>query len=158
MLCFSCRLQESAATELSAASVQQLPRQHDRIKPHLGQSPLHTLLLFSAAERPQHGYASARCDVVLLFLPSGQPVAAERLSDGRGHLAVTRTVSERLCHSTFVQEASELTCIMESTLEPTEPERFSSLLGINDWIVIRTQRLQVTGYKRSVVTGNVQAK
>lgn len=96
MLCFSCHLQESAATELSAASVQRLPRQHDRIKPHLGQSPLHTFLLFSAAERLQHGYTSAHCDVIILFLPPGQPVAAERLSDG--HLAV-RFFETRAAHT-----------------------------------------------------------
>lgn len=78
MLCFSCPLQRSAETELS-------------LQQHLCQSSLHTydLLLFSAAERPQHVLKSAHCDIlVILVLPPGQPIAAEYLPDRRRYLAV----------------------------------------------------------------------
>lgn len=103
MLCFSCHLQQSAETELSTASVRQLP-QHVSSKQHLCHSGLLTshllLLLSSAPERPRHGYTSAHSDIIfivviiVLFLPPGQPVAAEYLSDRRRHLAVRCCKSE----------------------------------------------------------------
>lgn len=90
MLCFSCHLQRSAETELCTVSLQHLP-QHVGSKQHLYQSSSHTydLLLFSAPQRPQHGQKSAHCDIILiLFLPPGQPIAAEYLPDRRRCLAV----------------------------------------------------------------------
>lgn len=85
-----CHLQRSAETELCTASLQHLP-QHVGSKQHLYQSSSHTydLLLFSAPQRPQHGQKSAHCDIILiLFLPPGQPIAAEYLPDRRRCLAV----------------------------------------------------------------------
>lgn len=105
-LCFSCHLQQSAQTELSAAAVQQLPQQHVSSTQHLCHSPLHTLVLFlllaSAPERPQHGSTSAHSDIIiiLLFLPPRQPIAAEYLSDRRRYFAVTCLRAE-LCTERF---------------------------------------------------------